>query len=88
MNNYDNDNKYYQDNTEIYIEESKKKIDKYLKNNDFEGAFSMLITVLGRLDAEDIHYIVKNYEQYLFRNCKNKNNIIFTKTPLEKTSNK
>lgn len=89
MNNYDSDNdnytEYNEDNTEIYIEESKKKIDKYLANNDFEGAFSILIMVLGRLDADDIHYFVKYYEQYLFRNCKNKNSILFTKINTDNT---
>jgi hypothetical protein len=54
------------DNSKIYILDSKKNIDTYINKNEYRKAFGLLILVLERLDEgeknEFIDYYSKNME--------------------------
>ena len=49
-----------------YIVKSKEKINNYIDNNDYQGAFNMLILVLNELDSSNINDFIKYYNERIF----------------------
>jgi hypothetical protein len=50
--------KTQEENNTLYIQDSKKNIDKYIYRNEYKKAFVMLLIVLERLDdTEKIEFI-------------------------------
>ena len=56
-----------EENDKIYILDSKKNIDNYIRKNEYRKAFGLLILFLERLDGEEraeiINYYSKNMQQ-------------------------
>jgi hypothetical protein len=53
-----------------FIQSSKNIIDNYLKNNDFENAFSKLIYLLISVESKEIPYILNYYQDLIKTNPK------------------
>jgi hypothetical protein len=52
--------------TEKYIMCSKQNIDAYMRNNDYQKAFSLFILVLGKLDDNDKNVFIEYYSKKIF----------------------
>lgn len=46
-----------------YISNSKKNIDKYIRKNNYKGAFRLLILVLERLDNKEKEEFIDYYSK-------------------------
>jgi hypothetical protein len=50
----------------IYIKMSKSTIDTYIRNNEYQKAFSLLIMVLERLDNDEKRKFIDYYSRKLY----------------------
>ena len=57
--------KTQEENNRIYIQMSKENIDICILKNDFKEAFSLLILVLERLDANEKVFFIDYYSKKL-----------------------
>ena len=48
---------------DIYMSESKKNIDNFMRKNEFRKAFGLLIDFLGRLNDNEIKYVIDYYSK-------------------------
>jgi hypothetical protein len=53
------------EDNKIYIQLSKQNIDYYIRNNEYQKAFSLLIHVLERLDINEKEGFIEYYSKKL-----------------------
>jgi hypothetical protein len=50
---------------QLHIQSSKNTIDEFIKNNDFQNAFTKLIVLLISVESKEIPYILKYYDDLM-----------------------
>jgi hypothetical protein len=56
-----------EENDKIYILDSKKNIDNYIRKNEYRKAFGLLILFLERLDDEEKAEIINYYSKNMLQ---------------------
>ena len=64
-NNHDNEYQEILQKRQLHIQSSKYIIDEFIKNNDFQNAFSKLIVLLISVESNEIPYILKYYDDLM-----------------------
>jgi len=64
-NNHDNEHQEILQKRQLHIQSSKYIIDEFIKNNDFQNAFSKLIVLLISVESNEIPYILKYYDDLM-----------------------
>jgi uncharacterized membrane protein YwzB len=54
------------DNNDLYIQLQTIQIDKLLNNNNYQGAFILLVITLPKLNEKDRNNFIQYYHDYVF----------------------